>query len=104
MSKNYLMVNKNTNLVENVVLWDGNLQTWNPGDDFLLMKAEDHLCTAWFWVDGELQSQQALGIAGIGDSWDGTAFSKQQPPKPEPLPAPAAPVQLTDGGPSVVVE
>jgi len=105
MSDNYLMVNKTTNVVENVVIWDGNLETWNPGNDYLLMKAEEQPCTVWFWMDGKLQSQQVLGIAGIGDSWDGNNIIKPQPPEPPPpqlLPEPAP--SLTDGGPSVIAE
>jgi hypothetical protein len=104
MSDNYLMVNKATNVIENIVLWDGNLETWNPGDEFLLLKAEETSCTVWFWDNGQLQSQQIVGAAGVGDTWDNGNAVKPQPPKPEIMTNSTPAVQLTDGGPSVIAE
>ena len=104
MSDNYLMINKSTNVVENIVVWDGNLETWNPGDEFLLLKAEETPCTLWSWNNDQLQSEEIIGAGGINDTWDGNTVIKPQPPKPEVVEPAAAPTPLTDGGPSVVAE
>lgn len=36
MSKKYAVINKVSNVVENVVMWDG-VSNWSPGDDFYLI-------------------------------------------------------------------
>ena len=39
MSKKYAVIDKETLIVENVVLWDG-VTNWNPGNQYLLIEVE----------------------------------------------------------------
>lgn len=36
-NKKFAVINKGTNVVENVVLWDG-VSKWDPGSDFFLIE------------------------------------------------------------------
>lgn len=75
MEQNYLMINESTNVVENITIWNGDTNTWQPpANTLMLVQATT---PAMFWVlnadktDYVLQEQ--LGGAGIGFTWDGVA-------------------------------
>lgn len=71
--KNYLMVNKSTNIVENICLWDGDIKTWNPTDAYIML--DQSSTSSVFWrmnkdkTDYELVTMDGFGQ--IGFSWDG---------------------------------
>jgi len=58
-------------IVDNVCLWDGDTNTWQPPAGYLMEPIPDPN------TDG----------VGIGWGWDGTNFVA--PPQPEPVPDPA---------------
>jgi hypothetical protein len=73
-SKNYLMINKETNVCDNIVLWNGNPETWTPPADYLMMELETVKPKVWVWnVDTkEYELQVADSGIQIGFTWDGT--------------------------------
>lgn len=59
----YAIVNKTTNIVVNMTVWDG-ISEWHPGDEYLLMQTDS---------------------AGIGDVWDGNTFITLVSPVENPV-------------------
>lgn len=66
MTQRWCIVRNGT--VENVVLWDGDTKTWSPPEGTDVVPAE--------------------GGVGVGDLWDGQAFTHVEPVTPEPEPDP----------------
>lgn len=84
------MVNKSTNIVDNVCVWDGNPNTWQPPADYLMLVDDTTPALIWSWdaaVDDWVLKAQ-MGAGGIGFSWNGTecVTTDPKPPKPEPQP------------------
>lgn len=93
-AQNYCMVNEATNVCDNVVLWDGNPNTWTPPAGYLMLVQATTPAYVWVlnaestdWVLGE-----ETGQGQIGFTWDGTALTTndQKPPMPVP-PGPSGP-------------
>lgn len=86
--ENYLMINESTNVVENVCLWDGNLNTWQPPTGYLMLVQANTMALIWAW-DKEIPDwilTQQIGQAQIGFTWNG-AECVTDVPKPAPLQA-----------------
>jgi hypothetical protein len=86
-TQNYLMVNQSTNVVDNICLWDGNVNTWTPPSDYLMLIQADTPAMVWVAtiVDGKITDwvlTEEVGKANIGFTWNGTACVTNQP-KPE---------------------
>ena len=92
-TQNYLMINKSTNIVDNICLWDGDTNTWHPPSDMLMLVQADTISLTWKevetngkitdWVLGE-----TIGVGDIGFTWDGTLLTTTAP-KPKILIQPA---------------
>ena len=52
----YAIIDKNTNVVVNMAVWDG-VSEWHPGDDYFFIQSD---------------------TASIGDVWDGTQLIKAE--------------------------
>jgi hypothetical protein len=83
--QNYLIIENN--IVANIVVWDGNSQTWNP--PLGSIQIVQSVAPAMVWepviVDKQVTDYalvQKIGVADIGFTWDGTVFTTNQP-KPE---------------------
>jgi hypothetical protein len=83
-TQQYLMISTATNVVENVCMWDGDANTWQPPVDTLMLIQADIPTMIWEAVivdkvvtDYVLVEQ--LGQAGIGFTWDGTVCTTNQP-------------------------
>ena len=91
--KNYLMINTATNIVENVCVWDGDVKTWQPPANTLMLVQATTPALVWGFnadkTDYVLVEQ--IGAGGIGFTWNGTVCTTNQP-KPE-LPEPVVPTQ-----------
>ena len=37
MEQNYLMINESTNIVENICIWNGDVNTWQPPANTLML-------------------------------------------------------------------
>lgn len=52
----YAMINVATNVVENLIAWDG-VSPYSPPDGYILVKVEDpQVTTSWLYVDGQFVS------------------------------------------------
>lgn len=85
-TQNYCIINEQDNVCDNIVVWDGDTQTWTPPAQHLaLVQAttptkiwgENAEKTDWILVD-------SVGQGDIGWTWDG-AFLTTNEPKPEPI-------------------
>lgn len=81
-NKTYLMIQNN--VVVNICLWNGDINTWQPPQDTIMLLLENTPSKIW-GVNEELKDYilvDSIGDAGIGFSWDG-AFAVTNEPKPE---------------------
>jgi hypothetical protein len=86
-TQNYLMINEETNIVENICLWDGNTNTWQPPAGFLMMVQATTIALVWTWdaaITDWVLSQQ-IGQGQIGFTWNGSECVTNEP-KPAPQP------------------
>lgn len=85
-TENYLMINP-ANVVENVCLWDGDVNTWTPPAGYTMEVQATTPAMVWYPVvtDGLITDYslvEELGIGNIGFTWDGTKVTT-----PDPKPA-----------------
>jgi hypothetical protein len=81
-TQNYLMIE--INVVTNVVVWDGNTQTWTPPSDATMLVQSTTPAMVWesVIVDGKITDYvltEQLGEAQIGFTWDGTVCTTNEP-------------------------
>jgi hypothetical protein len=84
-TQNYLMINESTNVVDNVCVWDGNPDTWQPPAGYLMLVQATTMAVVWVWdnaIKDYVLSQQ-IGQGQIGFTWNGTECMTNEP-KPEP--------------------
>ena len=87
-AQNYLMILTATNVVDNICLWDGDTNTWQPPADTLMLIQATTPAMVWESVivnniitDYVLTEQ--MGAGSIGFTWDGTNCITNEP-KPSP--------------------
>ena len=73
-TQNYLMILTTTNVVDNICLWDGDTNTWQPpADTLMLVQATT---PAMIWEENADKTDYVLteqvGAGSIGFTWDGT--------------------------------
>jgi hypothetical protein len=77
---NYAVVNKDTSIVENVIVLE-DVNAWTPPENMLVVPLDD--------------------VAGIGDTWDGTQFIYA--PEPEVIDPTGSPTNPSPGNtPNVI--
>ena len=80
--QNYLIIENNT--VTNSVLWDGDINTWQPPENTLMLVQDTTPTMIWLF-DGKIQDYiltEFIDVGDIGFTWDGTKLTTNQP-KPE---------------------
>ena len=93
-TQNYLMIPNATNVVENVCVWDGDVNTWQPPADTLMLTQAETPAIVWQAVVVDKKTTdwvlvEQMGIGDVGFTWDGTVLTTNQP-KPEiPVTLPA---------------
>ena len=77
--KNYLMIQEN--VVTNIVVWDGNTQTWQPPQDATMLVQETTPTKIWQMNEEktEFVLTDSVGDASIGFTWDGLCATTNQP-------------------------
>lgn len=84
------MINQSTNTVDNVCLWDGNPNTWQPpaGVDMLVQETTMTLIWGFDAALNDYVLKPQMGGAQIGFTWNGAecVTNEPKPPKPEPQP------------------
>ena len=85
MDQNYCMVNTETNVCDNVCVWDGNPQTWTPPANYLMLVQETTPAKVWQLTDSVYELVVVMGLGSIGFTWDGTYLitNEPQPTPPE---------------------
>lgn len=79
-TQNWLMVNELTNVLDNIVLWDGNFENWTPPSGYLMLPENTTLIKNWEWdVASETWILAITGSASVGDTWDGTYIITNDP-------------------------
>ena len=76
-TQNYLIIENN--IVTNIVVWDGNSQTWQPPSDATMLVQDTIPTKVWGLVNEEWVLIDSIGNADIGFTWDGTAVTTNQP-------------------------
>lgn len=78
MEQNYCMVNIETNVCDNVCVWDGNTETWTPPPNYLMLVDEETPAKVWRLTPDGYELQIENGAGGIGFTWDGTYLITNQ--------------------------
>jgi hypothetical protein len=83
-TQNYLQVE--SNVVTNIVVWDGDTNTWQPPADTTMLVQATTPAMVW-----ELNSDktayvltQLIGAGGIDFTWNGTVLTTNQPEPTNP--------------------
>lgn len=83
------MINQTSNIVENIVYWDGDVNTWQPPQGYLMLIQADIIAQVWESMitdekitDWVLVDQ--LGSGQIGFTWNGSVVTTNQPKPPIP--------------------
>jgi len=79
--QNYLMVNKSTNVVENICVWDGDTNKWQPpANTIMLIQSQ---IPAMLWEINTDKTDYVLveqmGVGAIGFTWDGAIVTTNKP-------------------------
>ena len=92
MIQNYCMINEVTNTCDNVILWDGNPETWTAPENYLVLAQDTAPTKNWEWDSANqvwiISIQEGQGQ--IGFTWDGTYLVTNQP---QPTNIPSIPGQ-----------
>ena len=85
-TQNYCMVQESNNVCENVVVWDGNTDTWTPPSGYLMLVQSTTPSKVWAWdsVNNLWFLDITQGLGSIGFTWDGTYLTtnESQPTNP----------------------
>jgi hypothetical protein len=89
-TENYLIIE--SNVVTNIVVWDGDINTWTPPIDSIQLLQSTTLAMMWFGTQTEIQPpttpptynityalSEEIGMGNIGFTWDGSVLTTNQP-------------------------
>jgi hypothetical protein len=86
-TENYLIIENN--IVTNVVVWDGDINTWIPPTDSIQLIQST--ISALIWVLNTNRTEyvltEQLGIGQIGFTWNGLILTTNLPQPPAPKPS-----------------
>lgn len=81
----YAIINQ-SNIVENIIVWDG-VSQWSPPEGCTLVPIENANCIVWITnEDGTHQQVEAIGAVSRDAVWDGQKFVNPEPPPPPEQP------------------
>lgn len=83
-TENYFIVENN--VVTNIVVWDGNPETWTPPSYMTMLVQATTNAITWVPVIDPVTKlptawnlEEVLGAGNIGFTWDGTILTTNQP-------------------------
>lgn len=80
-TQNYLIIENN--VVTNIVLWDGDTNTWQPPADSIALIQATTPAMVWVFdyttIPYTSQLEEVMGEGAIGFTWDGTVLTTNQP-------------------------
>lgn len=91
IEKDYYVVENN--VVTNIVLWDGNIQTWQPPVGAIMLERATTPVMVWKFLEviaeeeiaghtvitGEWKYVEEIGLGSVGFTWDGTKLITNEP-------------------------
>lgn len=88
--QNYLMIIENSNVVENICIWDGNPNTWQPPAGYLMLVRDTTPAKVWGTNADRIEwiLVESMGAGQIGFVWDGEFVVTNQPKPIDPPPQP----------------
>jgi hypothetical protein len=84
--ENYYLINEQTNVCDNICVWDGNTEVWSPPDGILPLPQLTTPTKDWEWIDNQWQLVESIGNGSIGFVWDGVYLITNQPQPDPPVP------------------
>ena len=77
------MINKFTNVVDNICIWDGDINSWQPSTDIVMLNKLTTPAMIW-QLDNALSTpafvlKTEIGAGNIGFVWNGTILTTNQP-------------------------
>ena len=90
------MVNKSTNIVDNICVWDGDTNTWQPPTDTLMLIQANTEALVWTLASDKTNwvLTEVLGAGDIGFIWDATTqILTTNQPKPASVTQPTTNLQ-----------
>lgn len=90
-TENYFEVENN--VVVNVVLWDGDVNTWQPPASATMLVASTTPAMIWAYDKDtkDYYLNEVVGVGTIGYTWDGSVLMTNEPkPTEPPYPVPLA--------------
>ena len=74
------MVNDSTNIVDNICIWDGNFNTWQPPSNYLMLAQATTPSILWLLNNDKTAYvlTEIIGSGSIGFTWNGTAVITNQ--------------------------
>jgi hypothetical protein len=80
-TQNYLIIENN--VVTNIVLWDGDTNTWQPPQDSIYLAQATTPAMIWVFdyttSPYTSQLEEVIGAGNIGFTWDGTVLTTNIP-------------------------
>ena len=93
-NQNYLIIE--ANIVTNVCVWDGDINTWTPPADATMLVQETTPAMVWELDTTTTPSsyvlKEQMGAGAIGFTWDGTVLTTNQPQPQPPIPQENQPI------------
>lgn len=79
--ENYVLINTQTNVVDNVVYWDGNTDQWSPPPSHIALIQAKVPAKVWGFDDQtkEYILVEEVGAGQIGFTWDGVCLTTNEP-------------------------
>jgi hypothetical protein len=76
-NQNYLIINKTTNIVENVCCWDGDTSKWQPAENSFALPLDTTPALVWQLNEDKTDFvlTSVLGQGAIGFTWDGVVLT-----------------------------
>ena len=81
--QNYLMIEGG--VVTNIIVWDGDVNTWQPPADATMLVQETTPTKVWGVVNEEWALIDSIGNAEIGFVWDGSVATTNKPKPTQPV-------------------
>jgi len=85
-TQNYLVIENN--VVTNIVVWDGDTNTWQPPTDATMLVQATTPAMVWELnnlLPPTYELVEVIGAGGIGFTWNGTVLTTNQPQPANPI-------------------
>lgn len=82
-TQSYLVINTSVEpaICENKTVWDGNTETWNPGENHIAVPAESTVALLWSYEksSNSFVLVESVGAGRVGFTWDGSKLITNKP-------------------------